>query len=202
MKNALIVVDVQNDFMPEGALGVTGGDEVTPLIKRLMALDFSLIVGSQDWHPEHHVSFASSYKEKPKGQTLFSDHCVQGTFGAEFCEEISDVRFDHIVHKGIDPAIDSYSVFFDNEHKRSTDLDAYLKAEKITDLYFAGLTTEYCILYSVLDANALGFSTHVAIDACRGVELEAGNVQRAVDKMRNNGAEIVTCAEVEQRFKI
>jgi len=207
-KNALIVVDIQNDFMPAGALGVQDADAIIPLINRLLQLPFDVKVTTKDWHPEHHVSFASTWKKKPKehllvhniDQTLWPDHCIQNSFGAEFYKDLDTSRFDKVIHKGVEIDIDSYSTFFDNEKKRHTGLDAYLKKEGITDLYFVGLTTEYCVLCSVLDAQDLGYTTHVALDACRGVELEKGDVQKAIETMKASGCECHSVQEIEKRL--
>jgi len=207
-KNALIVVDIQNDFMPDGALGVQGADAIISLINRLVVLPFDVCVASKDWHPKNHVSFASTWKKKPEDhllvhdidQTLWPDHCIQNTFGAEFYKDLTTTHFEKVMHKGAETDIDSYSTFFDNEKKRSTGLEKYLKEKGVTDLYFAGLTTEYCVLYSVLDALGLGFTTHVAIDACRGIELQVGDVQKAIDTIKASGCEYISVEDVERRL--
>jgi nicotinamidase/pyrazinamidase len=206
--NALIVVDMQNDFLPNGALGVKDGDVIIPIINRLLRLPFDVRVASLDWHPKGHCSFASTWNKKPREriiiegieQKLWPDHCVQGTKGAEFSSEINVSLCDHIVHKGTEVMIDSYSAFFDNQKRRSTGLDAFLKHADVQDLYIAGLTTEYCVLYSVMDALELGFSCHVIIDACRGIDVEKGDVAKAIDIMKERGVEIVTSDIVEKRF--
>ncbi len=207
-KNALIVVDIQNDFLPNGALGVQGGDEIIPLVNRLVQLPFDLCLASQDYHPPHHCSFASAWQKNPserilingQEQTLWADHCVQGTFGAAFSKDLDVSHFTHITHKGIDPSVDSYSTFFDNQKLRSTGLEEYLQKKGVTDLYFAGLTTEYCIFYSVQDAISLGYKVHVILDACRGIDLRPGDVEKAVRKMMELGAELVTVEQVIKRF--
>lgn len=208
-KTALIIVDIQNDFLPKGALGVHDADEILPLINRLVKLPFDVRVASQDWHPPNHCSFASTWhknvgEHKKLGtvdQTLWPDHCIQNTLGAAFSKELDISHFEHFVHKGVDPSIDSYSTFFDNARARSTGLETYLKDKGVYDLYIAGLTTEYCILYSVLDALELGFRPHVVIDACRGIDLVKGDVQSAIDIMKEKGIELVSTDTVAKRMQ-
>ncbi len=206
-KNGLIIVDIQNDFLPDGALGVPGGYDIIPLINTLVPLAFDVRVASQDFHPPHHCSFASRWSKKPGesilvdgiNQTLWPDHCVQGTFGCEFSSKLDTQYFEHVAHKGVDPDVDSYSVFFDNQRHRATGIDDILRKSGITDLYFAGLTTEYCVLYSVLDAVKLGYKAHVIVDACRGVDLKPGDVETAIRKIVEAGAELVTTEQVIKR---
>jgi len=198
MKNALILVDIQNDFMPTGSLPVAHGDEVVPVANRVQR-QFELVVATQDWHPANHGSFASNHPGCKPGdmtelgglpQILWPDHCVQGTPGAEFHRDLDRTRVARVFHKGIDADIDSYSGFFDNGHRRSTGLGEYLREQGVTDVYILGLATDYCVKYSALDALKFGFTTHVIEDGCRGVELHAGDVQRALDEMRRAGVEI------------
>lgn len=201
---ALLVVDIQNDFLPGGALGVKEGDKVIPLINTLVKQDFDVIVASKDWHPKHHGSFASTHGKKPgehtklKGldQILWPDHCVQGSRGAEFSPELDMTKFDKVFLKGTDNDIDSYSAFFDNGHLKSTGLGDYLKGKGVTDVYIAGLTTDYCVHFSVLDAAKLGFKAHVVLDACRAVNLKKGDQESAVEVMKAVGAEMTTTDEV------
>lgn len=208
--NALIVTDVQNDFTPatsnkpEGALAVPDGNAVVPIINRLMPA-FDIVSATQDWHPPDHCSFASQHPGRKPGeviewkgleQILWPDHCVQYTQGAALLAELDLARLTHVVHKGADRDIDSYSTFYDNGHVQSTGLGEYLKREGVTDVFMVGLTTDYCVKYSVLDAVRLGFKTHVILDACRGVNLQAGDVDQAIDEMRQAGAEIITSDQV------
>jgi nicotinamidase/pyrazinamidase len=200
--DALVVVDLQNDFMPFGALPVSGGDEVVGVANVLMPT-FELVVATQDWHPADHGSFASNHEGAQSGeivelggveQLLWPDHCVQHTPGAAFHSGLDIAHVDVVVHKGIDAGIDSYSAFFDNAHKRATGLQAVLEeagAERVT---LMGLATDYCVKYSVLDARALGIETRVVEDGCRGVEIERGDSKRAFDEMREVGAAIL-CSE-------
>jgi nicotinamidase/pyrazinamidase len=197
---ALIVTDVQNDFCPGGALAVPGGDQVVPVINRIMD-GFGVVVATQDWHPRHHLSFASNHTGRkpfdtvPSGgmeQVLWPDHCVQGTRGAEFHPGLNTDPAHLIIRKGTDPDIDSYSTFIENDRKRITGIEGYLRSLGITEVYLCGLATDFCVLYSALDAAALGFSTLVVIDACRGIDVPAGNIERAVDAMKARGVRIIT----------
>jgi len=198
-KSALIIVDVQNDFVPGGALAVPEGDKVVPIINRLQP-NFDLVVATQDFHPPGHGSFASSHAGKKVGditrlaglpQILWPDHCVQGTPGAEFVKELETARFARIFQKGTDPGIDSYSGMYDNGHQKSTGLAEYLKEQGITDLYLVGLATDYCVKFTALDAVKEGFKVHVIREACRGVNLLPRDVDRSIDQMRKAGVEIV-----------
>jgi nicotinamidase/pyrazinamidase len=204
MKRALILVDVQNDFMPSGALPVREGDRIVPVVNRLQD-GFDLIVATQDWHPRNHGSFASQYPGAKPGdvidlngiaQVLWPDHCVQGSPGAEFHPKLDRSRIAQVFHKGVDPEIDSYSGFFDNGHRRGTGLAEFLKSKGVTDVYIAGLATDYCVKFSVLDARALGFNVYVVEDACRGVDLQPGDSAAALDAMRAAGAHVVTSANI------
>lgn len=201
---ALLIVDLQNDFLPGGALGVKDGDQVIPLINKLANHDFDLIVASKDWHPEHHGSFAATHGKKPgehvelKGldQILWPVHCVQGSSGAEFSDKLNESKIEKIFFKGTEKDIDSYSAFFDNGHLKSTGLGDYLKSKDITGIYFVGLTTDYCVKFSVLDAAHLGFKTYVVVDACKPVNLQEGDDARALEEMKEVGAEITTTDDV------
>ena len=201
----LILVDIQNDFLPGGALAVPRGDEVVPVANRLQPR-FDLVVATQDWHPERHGSFASTRPGRKPGdvaelaglpQVLWPDHCVQGTAGAAFAPGLEMNRVEAIVRKGTDPAIDSYSGFFDNGHRKSTGLGDYLKGRGATDVYVLGLATDYCVKFTALDALRLGFHVFLVEDGSRGVELRAGDVARAVEEMRKAGVEVVGSAEVQ-----
>src|SRR5215470_191882 len=199
---ALVLVDIQNDFLPGGALAVPRGDEVVPIANRLQPR-FGLVVATQDWHPPGHGSFASTRPGRKPGeiaelaglpQVLWPDHCVQGTTGAAFAPALSMDRVEAIVRKGTDPAIDSYSGFFDNGQRKSTGLGDYLKGRGATDLYVLGLATDYCVKLTALDAVRLGFRTFLVEDGTRGVELRRGDVARAVEEMRAAGVEILASA--------
>jgi nicotinamidase/pyrazinamidase len=197
---ALIIVDMENDFMPDGALGIPGADEIVPLINALIP-QFSLVIACQDWHPADHVSFAASHPGKKPGdhinvkdldQVLWPVHCVRNTYGAEMVAGLDKEKIAAIFYKGTDKNIDSYSAFFDNARLKSTGMGDYLKSRGVNAIYLVGLATDYCVLYSCLDAIDLGFNVHVIIDACRPINLSAGDEQRARDAMEAKGAKIVS----------
>lgn len=196
---ALIIVDLQNDFLPGGALPVPHGDEVIPLANELQRR-FDLVVATQDWHPPDHGSFAANHKGKKPGDRIILDgieqilwpvHCVQHTHGAEFAAAFDTTRISHVFHKGIEPLIDSYSTFFDNAHRRHTGLAHYLEQRSIKDIYLLGLALDYCVKYSALDARQLGLNTHVILDGCRGIDLESGDIDCALDEMNRAGTRIL-----------
>jgi nicotinamidase/pyrazinamidase len=195
MKRALILVDLQNDFLPGGALAVPNGDEVITLANELQR-HFDLVVATKDWHPPDHGSFAANHKGKKPGdrvildgieQILWPVHCVQHTHGAEFAHAFERSRIDHVFHKGTERNIDSYSTFFDNAHRRHTGLAHYLKERSIKNIYLLGLALDYCVKYSALDACQLGLNTHVILDGCRGIELQGGDIDLALDEMKAVG---------------
>ena len=192
--SALIVIDVQNDFCPGGALAVAGGDEIVPVVNRLIA-DCDHVVLTQDWHPAGHSSFASSHEgQSPFGsinmaygdQTLWPDHCVQGTPGAEFHRDLAWTKAELIIRKGFREAIDSYSAFYENDRTTPTGLAGYLRERGLTKLTLVGLATDFCVAYSALDAARLGFVTTVLMDACRAIDLD-GSLAAAVEQMRKAG---------------
>ncbi|MEO0864894.1 MAG: bifunctional nicotinamidase/pyrazinamidase [Pseudomonadota bacterium] len=194
MSHALIVIDVQNDFCPGGALAVAMGDEIVPGINALMQ-DFDAVILTQDWHPAGHASFASSHPgaepmsmtEMPYGpQVLWPDHCIQGTHGAAFHAALNTDAADMIVRKGFRPQIDSYSAFFENDHITPTGLDGYLRTRRITTLTMVGLATDFCVNYSAVDAAKLGFHVTVRTDLCRGIDLN-GSLGAAHDAMQQAG---------------
>jgi nicotinamidase/pyrazinamidase len=201
---ALIIVDLQNDFLPGGALPVPHGNEVIPLANELQR-QFDLVVATKDWHPPDHGSFAANHPGKKTGdrvmldgieQILWPVHCVQNTRGAEFAHSFNTSRIAHVFHKGVERNIDSYSTFFDNAHRRHTGLADYLKERSIKDIYLMGLALDYCVKYSTLDARQLGLNTHVILDGCRGIELEPGDVGRALDEMKRVGAVLLQSSEL------
>src|SRR4051794_39725335 len=199
--NALILVDVQNDFIPGGALAVPEGDAIIPSANRLEDCGrFDLIVATQDWHPADHGSFAANHPGRSVGdvidlnglpQILWPVHCVRETRGASFADGLATMNIEKVFTKGTDPAIDSYSGFFDNGHRQSTGLGEYLRARGVTDVYVCGLATDYCVKFTALDARPLGFDTFLVEDASRGVNLQPGDVERAVDEMRAAGVKVV-----------
>ena len=202
--NALIIVDLQNDFLPGGALPVPHGDEVIPVANELQSR-FDLVVATKDWHPPDHGSFAANHPGKKPGdrvildgieQILWPVHCVQNTYGAEFAPAFDTSRIAQVFHKGVERNIDSYSTFFDNAHRRETGLADYLKKRSIKNIYLMGLALDYCVKYSALDARHLGLNTHVILDGCRGIELEHGDIDRALDEMIQAGATILKSADL------
>lgn len=195
---ALIVIDVQNDFCPGGALAVAEGDQIVPEINALMD-EFATVVLTQDWHPAGHSSFASSHDGKnplemidmPYGpQVLWPDHCVQGSTGAEFHKDLRLEPANLIIRKGMNPAIDSYSAFFENDQTTPTGLEGYLRGLGITHLTMVGLATDFCVHFSAVDAAKLGFDVTVVESACRGIDLN-GSMQAAQDAMNAVGVKLV-----------
>ena len=197
MSNALVIIDVQNDFCSGGALAVPGGEEVVPLING-MADDFDAVILTQDWHPAGHSSFASSHPGKNPmdlvdmsygPQVLWPDHCVQGSAGAAFHANLR-TDGDLIIRKGYRSGIDSYSAFFENDRTTSTGLEGYLRTRGINQLTLCGLATDFCVNYSALDAARLGFQTNVALAACRGIDLDS-SMNSALEGMRANGVTLI-----------
>ncbi len=195
----LILTDIQNDFVPGGALAVAEGDAVVPVVNRLQPR-FELVVATQDWHPTNHGSFAANHPGKRPGdvielgglrQILWPVHCVQNSPGAALVPGLDTRRVSRVFRKGTDPDIDSYSAFFDNGHRKATGLGDYLKEQGVTDVYLAGLTTDYCVKFSALDALALGFRTHLIEDACRGVNLQPDDVTKALAELKRAGVKLL-----------
>ncbi|THK34429.1 bifunctional nicotinamidase/pyrazinamidase [Ensifer sp. MPMI2T] len=197
-EEALIVIDVQNDFCPGGALAVAGGDEIVPVVNRLIQQSAHVIL-TQDWHPAGHSSFASSHPGKapfatitmPYGeQTLWPDHCVQGSPGADFHPDLEWATAELVVRKGFRTEIDSYSAFFENDHRTPTGLAGYLRERGIDKVRLCGLATDFCVAFSALDAVAQGFSTSVVLAACRGIDLN-GSLAAMTQRMRDAGVALV-----------
>ncbi|WP_442484716.1 bifunctional nicotinamidase/pyrazinamidase [Aeoliella sp. SH292] len=195
---ALILVDIQNDFLPGGALGVTGGHEIVPVANRVMPF-YDLVVATQDWHPADHQSFASQHAGRSVGevvtvdgleQILWPDHCVEGTWGAEFPEDLDTAGIHHVVRKGTDRMIDSYSGFFDNDHRKSTGLAEFLREQGVTAVDVMGLATDYCVKHTAVDAAELGFEVRLLLEGVRGVELAPGDCDKAVGHMEDKGVTI------------
>ncbi len=199
---ALILVDLQNDFLPGGALAVHDGHAIIPIVNRLQAA-FEIVVATQDWHPPEHKSFAAHHPGKKhfdqvelngQPQTLWPVHCVQNTPGAELSPALHRQRIAKTFPKGTHHEIDSYSAFFDNHHRHATGLGDWLKAQGVTEVFVCGLATDYCVKFTALDAVKLGFKTHLILDASRGVGLKPGDVKDAVEEMAKAGV-IVTDSE-------
>jgi nicotinamidase/pyrazinamidase len=191
---ALVVIDMQYDFCPGGALAVAGGDEIIPAINRLISAHDHVVL-TQDWHPAGHSSFASSHPGKapfdmtdmPYGpQTLWPDHCVQGTRGAAFHEALEGTKAELVIRKGFRKDIDSYSAFFENDHRTPTGLGGYLKERGISEVILCGLATDFCVAFSAIDAAGQGLSTTVILDACRGIDL-GGSMAVMMEKMKAAG---------------
>ncbi len=201
---ALILVDIQNDFCPGGHLEVPEGNQVVPIANALMDR-FDLVVATQDWHPANHGSFAANHPWRKPGQVidlnglpqvLWPIHCVQESFGAEFVQALDADKIGHVFVKGTDPEIDSYSGFYDNGHRKATGMGDFLKEKGVDTVYVMGLATDYCVKFTALDAVALGFKTWLIEDGCRGVNLNAGDVEQAIADMRSGGVEVVNSSEV------
>lgn len=195
--SALILVDIQNDFLPGGALAVADGDAVVGAANALIASgSYDLLVATQDWHPPHHESFAVHHDGFDVGQVidlhglsqvLWPVHCVQETAGAAFSEELETRAIDAVFRKGQDPQVDSYSGFFDNGRRVSTGLSEWLREHGVSTVGVCGLATDFCVKFTALDAVAEGFETLLHLAACRGVELSPGDSDRAVEEMRRAG---------------
>ncbi|PRD45227.1 bifunctional nicotinamidase/pyrazinamidase [Phyllobacterium phragmitis] len=192
-EEALILIDVQNDFCPGGALAVDGGEIIPELNRRVQ--QFEHVILTQDWHPAGHSSFASSHPGKspfetvamPYGeQKLWPDHCIQGSTGADFHPQLEWTKAELVVRKGFRAAIDSYSAFFENDHITPTGLGGYLRERSIRHLTIAGLTTDFCVAYSALDAIGQGFAVTVLLEASRGIDL-AGSMAEMIGRMRGAG---------------
>lgn len=205
---ALLLVDLQNDFFSGGALAVPHAEEILPTVNALLDLPFDLIVATQDYHPPQHESFAAHH-HKPVGtvidlhgvqQVLWPTHCVENTPGADFASGWNPSKINQIIRKGTDPAVDSYSAFFDNECKCSTGLELYLKTKNIKTLVIVGLATDYCVKFSVLDALKLGFKVVLLPEGCRGVDRNPQDSALAIEEMKRSGAIIATLYEVKGLF--
>ncbi len=197
----LLIVDVQNDFCPFGALPVPDGDKVVPVINKIQS-EFDLVVATQDWHPHDHASFAENHGKRPfsmiqidgKEQILWPVHCVQNTEGADFVPLLDRSKIQKVVRKGTDKDVDSYSGFFDNDHKTSTRLDQYLNEKGTKKLFIAGLATDYCVKYTALDACELGFDTSVIVDACKGIS--KSSVDKALDELKAKNITLMESVDI------
>jgi nicotinamidase/pyrazinamidase len=204
---ALLLVDIQNDFLPGGALAVPNGDAVIAVANRLMPA-YPLVVATQDWHPAGHQSFASAHPGRSVGdvvdlhgmqQILWPDHCVQDTAGAELCGDLDRRRIAAVVRKGTDPQFDSYSGFHDNGRQKSTGLARLLRDRGATGVDVMGLATDYCVKFTVLDALAEGFDTSLLVTGCQGVDRQPGDCARAIEAMQKAGARMVGQTPVAAR---
>lgn len=195
----LLLIDLQNDFLPGGALAVPGGDQVIPVANEMMR-NFDIVIASQDWHPSNHGSFVSQHPDRKVGDTFFwngasqvvwPDHCVQGTYGAAFPSELDVSKISQLVTKGEDPNVDSYSAFFDNAKMRATRLHALLQSLGIDAIHMMGLATDYCVRATALDALELGYRVTLHTKGCRGVEIRPGDCVKAIEEMALNGVEVL-----------
>ena len=195
---ALLLIDIQNDFLPGGALAVDRGDEILEIVNELLPL-YRLVAATQDWHPPGHLSFASQHPGKQVGdsvvvddiqQVLWPDHCVQGTWGSQLSPKLLQESIVHVVQKGTQPRVDSYSGFFDNARRRATGLEGYLREHEVDEVHVVGLATDYCVKATALDAVELGFKTVVLAAGVRGVDLRPGDCDRAFEQMRSAGVRI------------
>lgn len=201
---ALLLVDLQNDFCPGGALAVPDGDQVM-VPAMTLARCFDCVVASQDWHPADHGSFASQHEGHSPGdlimldgleQVLWPEHCVAGSHGARFHPAVERALLKEVFRKGTDPLVDSYSAFHDNGNRRATGLGTWLRNRKVKELFVLGLALDYCVRFSALDAVAEGFRTRLVLDACRAVNLAPGDGDAAVAAMRSAGVSVCTSEEI------
>jgi|TARA_R110002096_G_scaffold4558_1_gene21642 nicotinamidase/pyrazinamidase len=202
--SALIIVDVQNDFLPGGALAVGKGDEVIPVINKVQD-KFDLIVATQDWHPANHGSFAANHEGKKVGesislngldQILWPVHCVENSIGADFHKSLDKQNWREVFKKGSNPEVDSYSGFFDNGRKEKTGLGDFLKANGMENVFVTGLAADYCVKFTVLDALDLGFNTYLIADATKGVNLSPNDTLEAFKEMETQGAILVSSSSL------
>lgn len=194
---ALLLVDIQNDFIPGGSLAVPGGNDIILILNSLQQ-KFDVVAATQDWHPGNHKSFASNHTNKSISdkielngleQVLWPDHCVQGTGGAEFSKELNRNKVEAIFRKGTDPEVDSYSGFYDNGHRKTTGLAPYLKGKQVTEVYIAGLAADYCVYYTAKDALQEGFKTFIIEDAVRAINVEG--FKKAKEDILSKGGKII-----------
>ena len=206
-RRALIVTDIQKDFCPGGSLAVKDGNIIVRIINNIIKQkDFYKIIATQDWHPQHHRSFASNYKKHEAFDiintndgidVLWPDHCIAGTTGAEFHDDLITEDFDLIIRKGTNPNLDSYSTFTENDKKTTTGLSGYLKEHLITEVFLCGIATDVCVFYSALDAVKAGFKTFVILDATAGVDLPEGNIDKTKNIMAEEGVIFISADELE-----
>jgi nicotinamidase/pyrazinamidase len=200
----LLIVDIQNDFLPGGALEVSHGDAIIPIVNKILR-NFDLVVATQDWHPPDHKSFASNHENRKPGeiiklkdldQVLWPDHCIQDTPGSLLSDHLDTSSINRIFVKGTDPNIDSYSGFFDNGHLKSTGLGDYLKANNVDEVYIVGLATDYCVKFTALDSVAEGFKTYVIADGTRAVNLQPDDYDKAIIEMTETGVKVIDSTDL------
>lgn len=197
---ALIIVDIQNDFLKGGSLAVPDGNAIIPVINKILPV-FDILIYTKDWHPANHKSFASNHKEKNvydvidlKGisQVLWPDHCIQNTFGSEFHKDlIISGKNTYYIFKGTDPDVDSYSAFFDNKKIHDTGLNKLLKEKNIDEIYICGLSTDYCVKYTAIDAIELNYNTYIVADATKAVNINPDDYEKSLKELKNIGVKII-----------
>lgn len=201
---ALIIVDIQNDFLPGGALAVREGDQIIPIVNKLIP-KFDVVIATQDWHPANHGSFASNHPGKKPGQVvdlhglqqvLWPDHCIQNSEGAKFSADLKTNKIHQVFRKGTDPKIDSYSGFYDNGKKKDTGLNDYLKSKEINEVFIVGLATDYCVKFTAIDAVESGFNTTVISDATRAVNLQKDDGANALKEMIHQGVHVIDSSSI------
>ena len=201
---ALVLVDIQNDFLPGGSLAVNVGDKIIPTVNKLQE-KFDFIVASKDWHPKEHKSFAKMHKNKKIGdfidlhgirQVLWPDHCVQFDSGCDFPSSLKTDKVREIFYKGIDHRVDSYSAFLDNDRNRETGLREYLQKHDIDEIFIVGIATDYCVKFTALDAKKAGFKVNVIVDACCGVNINPEDSELALKEMQRHGINTVKSSEL------
>jgi nicotinamidase/pyrazinamidase len=206
--NALLMIDVQKDFLPGGSLEVPEGDRIIPVVNNIQSY-FDVVVATQDWHPADHGSFASNHPGKNPGdritldgveQILWPDHCIQDTEGAEFADDLRMQMVSRIIRKGTDPLIDSYSGFYDNQHKRATGLHDFLREKNVDTVTITGLAADVCVRYTALDALELGYKVFLVKDATRAVEGKAA-LEKAIGELRKKGAGIIDSIQMMDILK-
>ena len=201
--NALLLVDIQNDFCPGGALAVDDGDKIIEISNKLQE-KFKINIITQDWHPPFHKSFASNHLNKIPfstaemfygTQVLWPNHCIQGSIGAEFHPKLVTKKADLIIRKGFRPEIDSYSAFFDNDHETPTGLYGYLQSRGVDTIYLCGLALDFCVYFSAIDGIKLDFKVNVIKDACRAIDLE-GSLDKSLNDMKNKGVNLICSGDL------
>ncbi|MCB1157013.1 MAG: bifunctional nicotinamidase/pyrazinamidase [Leptospiraceae bacterium] len=206
MTNCLILVDLQYDFMPGGALAVQEGDRVVPIANHIME-NFSMIVSTQDWHPADHGSFASQHSGKKPGdlidlhglqQVLWPDHCVMNTEGAKFHKDLRIEKIQKVFPKGQEKTVDSYSGFFDNGKRKATGMHEYLKENGVKKIFVCGLALDFCVKFTAVDAKELGYDTYLIEDACRAVNLSPGDDKKAIEDMKALGIHCISSSDIEK----
>jgi len=205
---ALLVIDVQNDFCPGGSLPVPEGDAVVPVINRLLPR-FPVVVATQDWHPRDHVSFASNHpgtepfstiELQGVAQTLWPDHCIPGTHGAELHAGLDTAPLDLVLRKGMSPQLDSYSAFFENDRRTPTGLAGYLRERGVSEVYLSGLAADVCVYFSALDAARLGLSATFIEDATRGIDAPPGTLAERLEELRRSGVRMIRSGQVGRQI--